>query len=163
MDDLIRVLFGEGTELTVWQMAARTVVIFVAALALIRASGRRSFGMHSPFDSCTTVLLGAILSRAVVGASPFWATLAAATTLVLLHRAAALASVRWPRFELLISGHERELVRGGQADRAALRKGLITDRDLKEVVRQQTGSEDLAQVRRAVLERDGTITVIVRP
>ena len=31
MEDLIRVLFGEGTDLTVWQMAARTVVTRSAA------------------------------------------------------------------------------------------------------------------------------------
>ena len=69
--DVIRLLFGDGTELTTWQMADRALVTFVLALAMIRLAGRRSFGQRSPFDACTTVLLGAVLSRAVVGASPF--------------------------------------------------------------------------------------------
>src|ERR1035437_8466696 len=97
-------LFGGGSDLSPLQMSLRAVAVFVLALALIRASGRRSFGQHRPFDACATVLLGAVLSRAVVGASPFWATMAAGTTLVLLHRAVGLASVRWAWFETLVSG-----------------------------------------------------------
>ena len=70
--DLIATIFGEGSELTNWQMAARAVVIFFTTLLLIRVSGRRSFGQRTPFDAATTVLLGAVLSRGVVGASPFY-------------------------------------------------------------------------------------------
>ncbi|WP_353506635.1 hypothetical protein [Variovorax flavidus] len=72
----IRWFFGEGSDLETWQMAAQAVVTFFIALLLIRASGRRSFRQHTPFDACVTVPLGAALSRAVVGASPFWATVA---------------------------------------------------------------------------------------
>ena len=116
MQSLIELVFGEGSELTFWQMAARACVVFVIALVLVRISGRRSFGQHSPFDACTTVLVGAILSRAVVGATPFWSTICAASAIVLMHRLAGQASVRWPRFEALISGHELHLVRNGKAD-----------------------------------------------
>ena len=71
MTDLMKLTFGEGTDLQSWQMTKRGVVVFGIAFGLIRASGRRSFGQHSPSDACVTVLLGAVLSRAVVGASPF--------------------------------------------------------------------------------------------
>jgi len=162
MQDALLVLFGEGSDLTIWQMADRAAIVFFITLALIRASGRRSFGQHSPFDSCTTVLLGAILSRAVVGASPFFATLAAAAALVLLHRAVALASVRWPWFEQLVNGHERELVRQGVADADAMRRALITHHDLQQAVRQKTGHDDIGRIERAVLERDGQLTVVPR-
>jgi uncharacterized membrane protein YcaP (DUF421 family) len=70
----LRDLFGEGTDLGPLQMALRALAVFVLALAMIRTAGRRSIGQHRPFDACTTVLLGAVLSRAVVGASPFRAT-----------------------------------------------------------------------------------------
>jgi uncharacterized membrane protein YcaP (DUF421 family) len=162
MQDLVHVLFGEGSELTIWQMADRAVVVFFITLALIRASGRRSFGQHSPFDSCTTVLLGAILSRAVAGVSPFFPTLAAAVALVLLHRGVALASMRWPWFEQFVSGHERELVREGAVDARAMRLALITHHDLEQAVRQKTGHEDIGRIERAVLERDGQLTVVPR-
>lgn len=156
--DVIETLFGSGSDLNPLQMVLRAATVFVLALAMIRASGRRSFGQHRPFDACTTVLLGAVLSRAVVGASPFWATMAAGAALVLLHRAVAMASLRWGWFETLVSGDKRELVDRAGRNRSEMRKGLITERDLDEAIRKKTGDER-SLVKRAVLERDGTITV----
>jgi len=113
MDSVVETLFGSGNELDPLQMTLRAVAIFVLALAMIRVAGRRALAQHGAFDVCTTVLLGAVLSRAVVGASPFWATMAAGLTIVVLHRLVAMASVRWPWFESLVSGDKRVLVRGG--------------------------------------------------
>ena len=160
MQSLIELVFGEGSDLTYWQMAARAAVVFVIALVLVRISGRRSFGQHSPFDACTTVLVGAILSRAVVGATPFWSTICAASAIVLMHRLAGQASVRWPRFEALISGNELHLVRNGKPDASQMRRALITKNDLQEAVRKKTGRSDLSAIEGAVLERNGDITVI---
>lgn len=158
MSDLVETLFGSGEQLDVLQMSMRAAVVFLLALAMIRISGRRSFGQHRPFDACATVLLGAVLSRAVVGASPFWPTMAAGAVIVLLHRLIALASIRWPCVEVLVSGNKRELVRQGRRDGDEMQKGLITPRDLDEAIRKKVGDEH-KPVSRAVLERDGEITI----
>lgn len=84
--DFIDVLFGNGDQLSALQMALRAAVASVLTLAMIRVAGRRSLGQQRPFDACISVLLGLVLSRAVVGASPFWPTMAAGAALVLLHR-----------------------------------------------------------------------------
>ena len=160
MPDLVNTLFGDGTELNPLQMALRATAVFVLTLAMIRIAGRRALGQHRTFDTCTTVLIGAVLSRAVVGASPFWSTMAAGATIVLLHRLVAAASLQWPWFEALVSGNKRELVEDGRRDEDAMRRGLITDRDLDEAVRKKSGDEASA-LERAVLERDGSITVKV--
>jgi len=158
----LRVAFGEDTALDVAQMAARALVVFFLALGLIRLAGRRSFAQHSPFDACMTVLLGAVLSRAVVGASPFVATAVAATALALLHRAVALASVWWPRFERFVNGPERVLWREGRSAPDAMAWGLVNQRDLDEAVRREVGDRGMEAVDRVILERDGRITVIAR-
>lgn len=160
MQDWAIMLFGRGEQLDALQMTLRAVAVFVLTLLMIRVSGRRSVGQHRAFDACTTVLLGSALSRAVVGASPFWATMAAGAAIVVLHRIIAIASLRWPRFEAMVSGDERELVRQGRRDEHEMRKALITPRDLDEAVRKKTGDE-ATPVERAVLERDGHITVKV--
>lgn len=162
MEQVFYWVFGHGTQLETWQMAARAIVIFFIALVLIRASGRRSFGQHSPFDACITVLLGAVLSRAVVGASPFWSTVVAGAALVILHRAVALCSLRWERFEDLVDGREIVLVRDGHMDRKNMRKALVSRKNLQEAMRQQIGNAGLAEVSRAILERDGKLTIIRR-
>ena len=152
-------IFGGGEDLTAMQMALRAVVVFFAALVLIRASGRRSFGQHSPFDSCMAVLFGAILSRAVVGASPFFATIAAAAALALAHRLLAMARVKWRGLDLRVNGAEIEVAAHGRTKPEAMRSALITDEELRKEMRKRFGSDDMARLRRATLERDGSIAV----
>jgi uncharacterized membrane protein YcaP (DUF421 family) len=159
--DLVSTLFGDDTDLNALQMALRAVAVFVLTLALIRLAGRRSLGQHRAFDTCTTVLMGSVLSRGVVGASPFWPTMAAGATIVLLHRFVAMASLRWPWFESLVSGDKREIMKDGRRDEQEMREGLITMRDLDEAVRKKSGDKS-SPLERAVLERDGSITVKVK-
>lgn len=160
--DAISWLFGEGKDLAPWQMAARGVVMFFILLALIRLSGRRSFGQGNAFDAALTVMVGAVLSRGVVGASPFWATVCGGAAVAIVHRLVGVASCRWPAFDHLVSGPVREVLRDGRPDPEALRKSLITRQDLLDAVRQRTGEEDLATARRVMMERDGKITVTPR-
>lgn len=157
---MLEALFGEGQDLTPAQMAARAVVAFFVALLLIRLSGRRSFGQMSPFDACVTVLLGAVLSRGVVGASPFMGTVAACAAMVVIHRLLGIASVKWPAVDRILNGEPRQLVQDGNVDSDSMRKALVSGRDLEEAVRKKTGKESLDNVRRAILERNGEITVI---
>jgi len=156
--DIVDMLFGSGSDLDSLQMVDRGLAVFVLTLAMIRLSGRRSFGQNRPFDACTTVLLGSVLSRAVVGASPFWPTVLSGVAIVVLHRLVGMASFRWRWFESLVSGDKRELVRDGARNGDEMRKGLITSRDLDEAVRAKTGDER-TPLERAVLERDGSVTV----
>ena len=160
--ELIASIFGDDNNLTVGQMAARAAVVFFVTLALIRVSGRRSFGQRTPFDATTTVLLGAVLSRGVVGASPFGATVAAAAVIVVLHRMLGWLSVRWDGFDVFVNGHERVIVSDGHLDPAALASALITRRDLDEATRKKNGHADLQSIARATLERDGEISLLMR-
>lgn len=159
MADLLLTLFGSGPDLTPLQMSVRALVVFVAALLLLRVAGRRALGQRSPFDVCIIVLLGAVLSRAVVGASPFLATICAAAVLVVLHRLVAWWGVRSPRFERIVTGHERVLVDRGVKDEQAMQAALISEGDLREAMRKRFGDDALEQLERAVLERDGAVSL----
>ena len=162
MNDMLSNLFGVGTELTAGQMAARGVLVFAFTLLMIRISGRRSLGQHSPFVACITVLLGSILARGVVGASPFWSTIAAGGALVLLHRAIAMLSSRLPRLDVLVNGRPRTLVTDGTIDNGAMRKALVSSADLLQALREHSVPADLALARQIVLERNGVISVLKR-
>ena len=159
MTDLLRTVFGEGTDLAPLQMSARAVIVFLAALLMIRVAGRRSFGQHLAFDACIAMLLGAVLSRAVVGASPFLATICAAAVLVVMHRLIGWWGVRSPAFERLVTGRERILIAAGAKDKAAMQAALISDSDLREAMRKRFGDDDLEKLERAFLERDGEVSV----
>lgn len=161
--ELITLIFGDDSNLTAGQMAARAAAVFVITLVLIRVSGRRSFGQRTPFDAATTVLLGAVLSRGVVGASPFIATVAAAAVLVLLHRLLGWLSVRWDSFDVFVNGEERVIVDDGRPVARELQCALISRRDLDEAVRKKVGHAEVAGVKTATLERDGEISLLMNP
>jgi len=160
MRDAFLVLFGEGRNLDPLQMGLRSIAVFLIALTLIRLSGRRSFGQRSPFDSVVVILLGATLSRAIVGASPFIATTVASVVIVLAHRLLAWACMRSPALERLVGGVEREVFSDGKFNARELDAALITVTDVHESVRQKTGSRSMDNVAAAIIERNGEVSVI---
>lgn len=153
-------LIGEGKVLNSFQMSIRAFIIFIIALILIRFSGRRTFGMHSPFDNVISVLLGAILSRAVIGASPFFSIINAAFVIVVLHRLFAWIALYNDRFGSLIKGNAKIIYKDGEIIRSNMKRFFITDKDLIEGIRLQGNVESLDEIKSAYIERNGKITVI---
>jgi uncharacterized membrane protein YcaP (DUF421 family) len=160
MDSLLAI-FGKGRDLDVLQMCVRTVVVFVLVLVAVRLAGRRSFGQRSPFDLVVTILLGAIISRAVVGVSPFIPTMMSGFTLVFLHRAVAWLTVVLPSIDKILNGSERIILSGGAPDERQMRKALINHHDLFESARLH-GKLDFSNYDLMILERSGRISVIKR-
>jgi uncharacterized membrane protein YcaP (DUF421 family) len=158
--NLLVAVFGEGRNLDTLQMVSRAVVAFVAMLVMIRISGRRSFSQRSPFDSVVAVLLGATLSRVIVGASEVIPTSASCLALVLLHRTLGWSCVHIPGFERVVTGRERVLYRDGRFDAGELSAALVTQSDVLESARRQLGTTTLDGVEYAVLERNGEISLI---
>lgn len=152
-------LWGKSDDLGALSMLARAVIVFLATLLFLRLAGRRSFGQGSAFDLCLMVLLGAILSRAVVGASAMVPTLCAGATIVVLHRFLAMLLMRWPSIDNLLSGRQRTLVEGGKINREEMRAGLISSGDLDTALRKKGDGVSIPEVEKAILERNGEISI----
>lgn len=168
MDAAFEAVFGVGPALAWYQMCARAALVFVATWLLLRAAGRRTFAQKTAFDLCIMLLLGAILSRAVAGASPLLGTLAAAAVLVFMHRLVCMLSATWPAIDRAIAGRPIVLVKDGQEDRHARRRAMLTDEDLDANARaklhvpgwnDQRNRPDDTQWD-VVLERDGQISFV---
>ena len=103
MEILVK-LFGEGEKLSVLQMSSRGALMFLIMLVLIRISGRRSFGVRTALDNIIAVSLGAIMSRAVVGASPLFPVVVCCLVIVLLHRAVGRLIAASKKFSRVVEG-----------------------------------------------------------
>jgi uncharacterized membrane protein YcaP (DUF421 family) len=158
----ILTLFGEGTELSILQMGLRAFTLYIIALILIRTSGIRTIGKKSSFDIVVTILLGAVLSRAIVGASPYWPTVLAGLVIVILHRLLAWLCLRYSKFGVFLKGEERLLYSKGKFLRENMEKSFLTDGDLLESVRLQINKNSLETVKEINLERSGRISVITQ-
>jgi uncharacterized membrane protein YcaP (DUF421 family) len=158
--EYVEYLIGHGEELTVLQMSIRALLIFIVALLLIRISGKRSFGMRMPLDNVITILLGAILSRAVVGASPFLPTIAASATIVLFHRLLAWLGLYSDFFGKIVKGESELLYKGGAVIEKNMKSCLVTEKDLMESIHTNANLESLEGVKAIYMERDGQISII---
>lgn len=158
--ELLNQIFGEGRELEWWQMSSRAFVVFILCLILLRISGRRSFGIRTAFDNTTAILLGAILSRTVTGASAFFPTLAASLVLVLMHRLLAWLSVRSPAISRFASGSPLLLFKDGKILEKNLGRSLLSEEDIREGLRLQEKTERIDDVDAMYLERSGQISVV---
>ena len=127
---------------------------------LIRLSGRRSFGMHMPLDNIISIMLGAILSRAVVGASDFVPVIGVCTAVVLLHRSIAWLIAHHRSMSRLIQGEKILLFEDGKFLTKNMGKALVCEEDVIQGVRKSAMTEDLAKIKRIYIERNGEITAI---
>lgn len=160
MKEILTDIFGEGQELEPLQMCTRATVVFILALVLVRLAGRRAFGMGMTFDNVLTILLGAVMSRAITGASPFLATIAAAATIIALYRLCAWISVRSDAFGKIVKGEPRLLYKDGTLDENELRRSLLSKKDLLEGIHTNGNVDDIDETRKVYLERDGKISVV---
>lgn len=162
MTNLLYELFGDGNDLTALQMSMRSIVIFVVALALIRVAGIRAFGKRSSFDNVVTIMLGAVLSRAVVGASGFVPTVCASLVMVGMHRIIGMATITPSRFSKLIKSEHCLLFKDGKPLYANMKKVQISLQDMEEAVRKELHQETFDKVRKIYIERDGTLAIITK-
>lgn len=154
--------FGEGDELTSLQMGFRALVVYFITLILLKISGIRTFGKKTGFDNIIIILLGAVLSRAIAGASPFIPTMCAGLILALSHRLLGWLSLHIQSFGRFVKGEESVLYRNGEIIRKNLKKNLLTDGDLMESVRLNANVNSLEHVETIYMERSGQISVVMK-
>jgi uncharacterized membrane protein YcaP (DUF421 family) len=158
--EILEQLIGTRQELTVSQMAIRTVLIFFFSLFLIRIAGKRSFGRKMPLDNVLTILLGAILSRAIVGASPFLPILCSSFVLTVLYRIFGGLSYYNKWFGKVVKGNSRVLYKDKKLMEDNMKKSMITHHDLMEGIRINSNVDSLDKVDTVYEERNGEISVI---
>ncbi|AKD05619.1 hypothetical protein PKOR_09540 [Pontibacter korlensis] len=143
-------------------MSARAVGIFFAALLIIRIGNHRIFGKSSAFDIILGIIYGSILSRAITGNAPFWPTVTAAFTLVLLHKMLAAFAYHTNFMSGFIKGRPKALVKNGNLQTEAMRESSVTENDLTEALRITGCGGGLESIESAYLERSGKISIILK-
>src|SRR5215218_5401197 len=158
--ELIHTLFGEGKELNELQMACRALVIFFVTLALIRIAGMRSFGMKSAFDNIIVIMLGAIMSRPVVGASAFFPTIVAGLVIAVVHRLLAWIGMYNKVINHAIRGSFFNLYKNGQFNKASLKRCNLTEDEIMDEVRSSLHENKLDNVQEINMERSGRLSIL---
>jgi uncharacterized membrane protein YcaP (DUF421 family) len=129
-------------------------------LTLLRVAGIRTFGERTAFDNVIVIMLGSVLSRAVVGASPFIPTSVACLVFVLIHRVLAWLSHHNDRVGRLIKGEKTRLFAGGRQLAKNMDQAQISEKDLLESLRLRLNTDSLDEVKEMYLESNGEISIV---
>jgi uncharacterized membrane protein YcaP (DUF421 family) len=158
--ELLIKIFGEGKDLNTLQMSCRGIAMFFIALILIRVSGRRSFGIRSPLDNIITISLGAVMSRAIVGASDFLPVVVTCFIIVLLHRLIGWLIARNKAFGRFIEGEKILLFVNGEFQHTNMKKALVCHEDMMQGIRKSALTENMNEIEKVYMERNGEISAI---
>jgi uncharacterized membrane protein YcaP (DUF421 family) len=152
----------EATALTFVQISLRAVIVFAAALAIVRFGDRRFLSQKTAFDAVLGFILASMLARAVNGTAAFFPTLGGGLVLVMLHRGLAYWSRRSHVLGNLIKGHSDVVIRDGQIDEEAASRNRLSAHDLIEDVRLHGCVSQITDVALGVFERNGHVSVVPR-
>jgi uncharacterized membrane protein YcaP (DUF421 family) len=143
-------------------LVIRATVVFFFILLVTRVAGRRELNTLEPFDVILLVVLGDLVQQGITQSDQsVTGTLIVISTITLLSVAVSWVSFRSRKVRLATEGEPLILVQDGQIIERNLRRERLTRGDLEEAARgQQVGS--LADIRWAILEKEGSISIIPR-
>jgi len=143
------------------EIVGRSLVVYVAVLVGLRLGGRRELGQLTPFDLVVILLVANAVQNAMVGAdTSLQGGLVSAATLFAVNAGVARLRLRSERVRQLVEGVPVVLVQHGEIVTANLHREGITEDEVIAAVREHGEIGDLSQVELAVLETDGSVSVV---
>lgn len=153
MSEALKLALGDGVTLLFTVL--RVALVYAVLLLLLRLAGKRTLGQMTPFDFLTLLLLSNAVQNAMIGPdNSLTGGLLAAAVLLLLNRAVARSPLRQS-----LEGSPTILIQDGRLLPEALRREGINPLELEAALREH-GVSTPEQVASAVLEIDGTISVV---
>jgi len=143
-----------------WSVALRTAAVYVAILIGLRLAGKREIGQMTVFDLVVLLLLANAVQNAMVGPdTSLLGGIIAAAVLLIVNTALARLRLHSTRLRRLVEGTPTLLVlRGEVIVQHMQREGL--DEETLEAALREHGVASLREVEMAVLEIDGSISVV---
>jgi uncharacterized membrane protein YcaP (DUF421 family) len=139
----------------------RAAAIYLVLLVVFRVSGRRTLAELTTFDFVLLLIIGEATQQALLG-EDFSLTNAVLviTTLLTIELSLSILKQRVPFLDKLLDGVPMVVVDHGLPLRDRMRKARIDEEDVLEAARRLQGIERLEQIKYAVLEVSGGITVV---
>lgn len=143
-------------------VAVRTAIVLLVLVIALRLTGKGQAGEMRTHDLVTVLVAANAVQNAMTqGDGRLSVALVSAGTMILVGWLFATVMNRKPHWRRALVGVPTVIVEDGRVRRRDLRREGVTRDELRAAVRDR-GLIDLADVRLAVLEVDGTINVIPR-
>lgn len=139
----------------------RAIIIYLFLLLVFRVSGKRTLSQITPFDFILLLIIGDASSQALM-----WDDFSMINaflviiTLVGVDVGISLIKQRSERFERIIDSVPLVIVDNGKLLKDRMDKARVDEVDIMARARELQGLERLDQIKFAVVERSGGITII---
>lgn len=145
-----------------WELILRGALVYVFLLILLRVSGKRQVGQLAPFDLVLLLVLSNAVQNSMNGGdNSLVGGLLSATVLVALNFAVGWLTFRSKRLAAVIEGRPQILIHNGRLFEDVMARAQLTHHELNAALR-QAGCACVEEVAAAVLENNGSISVVMR-
>ena len=139
----------------------RAIAIYAILMVIFRVAGKRSMAEVTPFDFVLLLIFSEALQSALVDEdSSLTVAMIVIITLVTLNIAMSLVKQRSFYIERLLEGVPIVIVENGKLLKDRMDRARIDEADILEAARLSQGIDSLDQIRSAVLERSGGISIM---
>ncbi|MDN3237638.1 YetF domain-containing protein [Pseudomonas sp. WAC2] len=139
----------------------RAAAVYLVVFVIFKIAGRRTLAEITTFDFVLLLIIGEATQQALLG-DDFSVTNAALiiVTLVVIDIGLSLVKERSPKLARFIDGMPMIIVENGQLLKARLNKVRLAEEDILEAARTTHGLEQMDQIKYAILEKNGAISII---
>lgn len=138
----------------------RTLIVYVFLILIMRLMGKRQIGELEVTDLVTTLLVSEIASLPITNQEiPVSYAIIPMTTLLTLEVLCSFVLIRFPKMKKIVSASPTVIIHQGVLRQKALLSLRISMEELLAEIRQQ-GYSDLSQIREAILEKNGKLTLL---
>jgi uncharacterized membrane protein YcaP (DUF421 family) len=139
----------------------RGAVIYIFLLILFRIMGKRSLNETTTFDFVLLLIISEVTQQALVG-EDFSLTASALliTTLMGLDMIFTFTKQKFAMFGRIVEGAPLVIVDHGKPLKKRMEKTQVDEEDILHAARFNCGIEKMEEIKYAVLEKDGTISII---
>src|SRR5688500_5737607 len=142
--------------------AARGAGVYILMLVVIRLLGKRSVGAFSAFDLLVALLLGEIVDEMIYGDVSFLQGTVAILVIAIMDYLTSFLSFANRKLVRILEGTPTVIMRNGELDRKGMAKERMSEEEVWSQLRTH-GIDDIREVKMAVIEPSGQISVIKQP
>jgi uncharacterized membrane protein YcaP (DUF421 family) len=139
----------------------RAAGMYVALMLLFRVAGRRSLADLTTFDFVLLLIIGEATQQALLGEDfSFTNAVLVIATLIVVDVGLSLAKLKSRPLARFLDGYSTLVVEHGQFLHQRMRRSRLTEDDILESARDSQGIESVEQIKFAIVERNGKISII---
>jgi uncharacterized membrane protein YcaP (DUF421 family) len=138
----------------------RTIVIYIALIGMMRILGKRQIGELEATELVTTLIISEIATMPITDTDmPVLFALIPMATIMTIEILMSFVLVKIPWLRWLVSSHPSVVMKNGKIIQKELKKQRISIEELISEIR-SAGYSNLSQINYAIVEENGTLTVI---